>query len=210
MQYALPLATIAVTQLLAVMSPGQSFLVVSRTALASGRGAALAVSFGMGVGTIVWAGGAMLGLAALFEQAAWIYGVLKFAAGLYLLFLAFTLWRQAGAPPDAGTDGRARLGFAAALRLGFLTQIANPKVIVFFGSIFVALLPAQPPGWIIGAVLLIVFINEIGWLAIVSFLFSAARPRGAYLRLKRWIDRAMAGLLAVIGGKLMVDSELDF
>ena len=115
-----------------------------------------------------------------------------------------------GAPPDAGENGQRPMRVPAALRLGFLTQIANPKVIVFFGSIFVALLPAQPPGWVTGAVLVIVFANEIGWLAVVSCLFSAARPRSAYLRLKRWIDRVMAGLLAVIGGKLIAGTDFSF
>lgn len=207
MDYILPLATIAITQLLAVISPGQSFLVVSRTALASGRGTALTVTLGMGLGTLFWAGGAIAGLAVLFQHAAWLYLTMKVGAGLYLLYLAFTLWRQAPQPLDLAESGRRELRFGAALRLGFLTQIANPKVIVFFGSIFVALLPVQPPLWVYAATLVIVFANETGWYATVSCLFSAARPRSAYLRLKVWIDRVMAGLLAIIGGRLITDLE---
>ena len=95
MDYVLPLATLAVTQLLGVMSPGQSFLVVSRTALAGGRASALTVTFGMGIGTVFWAASAIAGLSVLFQQAAWLYLILKLAAGLYLLFLAFRLWRHA-------------------------------------------------------------------------------------------------------------------
>lgn len=91
MEYLLPPATLAVTQLLGVMSPGQSFLVVSRTALADGRAAALVVALGMGLGTIVWATGAVVGLSVLFGQAAWLYLFLKIGAGFYLLFLALNL-----------------------------------------------------------------------------------------------------------------------
>ncbi len=207
MEFILPLATLAVAQLMAVISPGQSFLVVSRTALSSGRKAALSVTFGMGIGSIFWAGGAMAGLAVLFQHAGWIYLVLKIAAGLYLLFLAVTLWRHARDTVDASQTGAHQFNFGAAFRLGFLTQIANPKVIIFFGSIFVALLPAQPPLWVMVVTLLIVFTNETSWYAIVSCLFSAKRPRGAYLRAKPWIDRTMGGLLAIIGGKLIFDSR---
>lgn len=206
MEFLVPLLSIGVTQLLAVMSPGQSFVVVSRTALANGRGAALAVTLGMGVGTVFWASAAMGGLAVLLGQAAWLYIALKLGAGIYLLFLAVAIWRGASRPADVEDTATRPMGFATALRLGFLTQIANPKVIVFFGSIFVALLPAQPPFWVSAAVLLIVFANETGWLAVVSCLFSSAGPRRAYLRLKRWIDRIMAVLLAAIGGRLVVDA----
>ncbi|NKB60291.1 MAG: LysE family translocator [Alphaproteobacteria bacterium] len=207
MEFILPLATLAVAQLMAVISPGQSFLVVSRTALASGRSAALTATLGMGIGSVFWAGSAMAGLAVLFQQAAWIYIALKIAAGLYLLFLAINLWWHADDKMDVGQAGKQQLHFSAALRLGFLTQIANPKVIVFFGSIFVALLPAQPPLWVMAATLAIVFVNETGWYAIVSCLFSATKSRDAYLRAKPWVDRGMAGLLALIGGKLIVDAR---
>lgn len=207
MEYLLPLATLAITHLLAAISPGQSFLVVSRTALASGRTPALTATLGMRCGALFWASCAIAGLAVLFQHAAWLYLVMKVGAGLYLLYLAFTLWRQAPQPLEVGNGIHRDLSFAAALRLGLLTQIANPKVIVFFGSIFVALLPADPPAWVYAAVLLIVFANETGWYAIVSCLFSADRPRGVYLRLKPWIDRFMAGLLALIGGKLILESK---
>ena len=76
------------------MSPGQSFLVVSRTALANGRTSALVVAFGMGIGTVFWATGAIVGLTILFEQTAWLYLMLKLTAGFYLLFLAVMLWRN--------------------------------------------------------------------------------------------------------------------
>ena len=85
MEYFLSLATLAVTQLLGAMSPGQSFLVVSHTALASGRASALIVALGMGTGTVLWATAAITCLAVLFQQAAWLYLILKIAAGLYLV-----------------------------------------------------------------------------------------------------------------------------
>jgi threonine/homoserine/homoserine lactone efflux protein len=207
MESVLPLATLALTQLLAVISPGQSFLVISRTALASGRTPALIATLGMGVGSVLWAAGAIAGLAVLFEQIGWLYVALKIAAGLYLLFLAIALWPHADDTIDVDEVDARTLSPLAAFRLGFLTQIANPKVIVFFGSIFVALLPAQPPLWAIAATLAIVFINETSWYTVVSCLFSATKSRNAYLRAKRWIDRSMAGLLALIGGKLIADAQ---
>ena len=105
--------------------------------------------------------------------------------------------------------GRARAGLLTALRQGFLdSDRRSPKVVVFFGSIFFALLPSQSPLWVMLAAVGIVFVERGGLVvASVSVLFSAPRPRGAYMRLKAWIDRAMAGALALIGAKLIADAR---
>jgi RhtB (resistance to homoserine/threonine) family protein len=207
MDFALPLATLAIVHLLAVMSPGQSFLLVSRTALSSGRPAALAATLGMGLGVLPWAIGAMLGLALLFQQAAWLYSLLKIAGGLYLIYLAAMVWRHAPDPVTVSAEGAERQALWPAFRTAFLTQIANPKVVVFFGSIFVSVLPANPPLWVLATILAIVLINEMGWYAVVALLFSAPRPRTAYMGVKPWVDRLMAAVLGALGAKLIWDAR---
>src|SRR6202007_2105666 len=88
-----PLVTVAVVHLLAAMSPGPSFITVSRTALASGRSAGLASALACGFGVLPWAIGALLGIVIVFKQAPWLYVALKAAGGLYLLYLAVMVWR---------------------------------------------------------------------------------------------------------------------
>jgi threonine/homoserine/homoserine lactone efflux protein len=207
MEFLLPLATLAVVQLMAVISPGQSFVFIARTAAADGRAAALLATFGLGLGSCMWAIAAMLGMAIVLQQAAWAYVLLKVAGGLYLMFLAIVMWRHASEPIEVGKSDSPRVQLPATLRRGFLIQIANPKVIVFFGSIFFALLPAQMPLWVMAAAVLIVFINEVAWFAAVSLLFSAPHPRNAYVRLKTILDRTMAGMLGLIGIKLIADTR---
>jgi threonine/homoserine/homoserine lactone efflux protein len=203
----LALATLGVVQLLAAISPGQSFLFIARTAVAAGRGPALAATLGMALGAAVWAVAAMLGMAVVLQQAAWAYTLLKLAGGLYLLYLGAMLWMHAADPMEIGDSGARRTPLMAALRRGFLVQIANPKVVVFFGSIFFALLPAQAPLWAMVAAVVIVFVNEASWFTTVSLLFSAPRARGTFLRFKTALDRTMAGALGLIGAKLIADAR---
>ncbi len=176
-----PLLILAVVHLMAVMSPGQSFLVVSRIALSSGRRAALAATLACGFGVMPWAIGAVLGLALLFQQVPWLYVGLKIAGGLYLLYIAELVWRHATDPlpaADATTGPGTTQSSAQAFRSTLLMQMANPKVVVFFASVFVAVLPTNPPPWMMLAILVIIFVNEIGWYALVALSFSAAKPRG--------------------------------
>jgi threonine/homoserine/homoserine lactone efflux protein len=203
MAYAVPLLTLAVVHLLAVVSPGPSFVVVSGLALSGGRRPALAAAIGMGVGAVVWAAAAIVGLAFVLQYVGWLYALLKVAGGLYLLFLAGLLWRQKVASLGVQREARDAPALTRAFRSGLLTQLSNPKVAVFFGSIFFALLPSDPQPWVYAFCLAIIFINETGWYALVALTFSIERPRSAYLRMRRYVDRVMAGVLGLMGGRLI-------
>lgn len=200
------LLILAIVHFFAAMSPGPTFLLVSRTALVSGRVAGFAGALACGLGVLPWAIGAMLGLAVLFQQAQWLYSALKIAGGFYLIYLAVMVWRHAPDPVDGAGDA-AKLSVGHVFRETLLAQLANPKVAVFFSAIFVSVLPPDPPLWLVGAILLIVFLNELIWYGLVTLLFSADRPRAAYLGAKPWVDCAMATLLGALGVKLLLDAR---
>lgn len=211
MDLAIALGTLAIVHLMAVMSPGPAFVMISRTALAAGRRPAYVAALAMGIGVLFWAVGAMLGLALLFERAQWLYALVKVGGGLYLSWLAVMAWRGASLPviladePAPASSARSAAMWPT-FRDGFLTIVANPKVAVFFGSIFVAVLPPDPSPLVQLAILAIVFVNEVGWYMVVGTLFSSAGPRAAYIRLKGWIDRGMALVLGCIGARLIWDA----
>ena len=208
MEAAVALAGLAVIHLLAVASPGPSTVLVIQTAAGSGRRAALLAAFAMMLGALAWAAAALYGLQALFARFEWLYVAFRIGGGAYLLYLAFMLWRHAGAPlQEMSAEAAARAtgwhGFLRAL----LLQLSNPKIMVFFGSIFLSLLPAQTPAWMGGAALAIVAANEFIWFALLALLFSGDSARAFYRRTKLWLDRLMGGALAVLGARLVLSDR---
>jgi threonine/homoserine/homoserine lactone efflux protein len=207
MDYVIVLLGLAVVHLLAVASPGPSTVLIIQTAAASGRRAGLLAAFAMMLGALAWAAAALFGLQALFGRFDWLHLVFRIGGAAYLLYLAFMLWRHAGAPlPDvpAARFGRAS-GWQGFLR-ALLLQMSNPKIMVFFGSIFLSLLPNPSPGWLDGAALAIVAVNEFTWFALLALLFSGESARAFYRRIKVWLDRLMGGVLGLLGLKLAFDS----
>lgn len=205
MEYVAALAGLAVVHLLAVASPGPSTVLVIQTAAVSGRRAGLLAAFAMMLGAVAWAAAALYGLQILFARFEWLYVAFRIGGALYLLYLAYMLLRHAGWPlpeadPSVGRGG-AWQGFLKAL----LLQLSNPKVMVFMGSIFVSLLPAQMPSWMEAAVLAIVAVNEFSWFALLTLLFSGQTARAFYRRTKLWLDRFMGGALGLLGLKLAFD-----
>jgi threonine efflux protein len=201
--YAFALVGIGAVQLLAAMSPGPAFLVVTRISVGESRRAALAAALGVTTATLIWAVAATLGMHVLLAEAAWLYDVLKLIGGGYLVWLAVQAWRHADKPLAVAANGLAGMSAWQAWRLGFSTNLANPKVIVFFGSIFVTLFTPETPSWVRGAALVIVAANEIGWYAVVALLFSSRAAQAGYRRAKRWIDRVTGAVLMVFGLRLI-------
>ena len=203
MEYAVALAGLAVVHLLAVASPGPSTVLVIQTAAVSGRRAGLLAAFAMMLGALLWAAAALYGLQVLFARFDWLYVAFRIAGALYLLYLAVMLIRHAGAPLPEADPSAIRAGAWQGFVKALLLQLSNPKVMVFMGSIFISLLPAQPPAWMDATVLAIVAINEFTWFALLALLFSGGAARAFYRRTKLWLDRLMGGVLGLLGARLL-------
>jgi RhtB (resistance to homoserine/threonine) family protein len=196
------LAAFAAVHLLVAASPGPAFLAVSRTAIGASRSAGLIAAAAMATGAMIWAVATFFGLHVLFAQAPWLYDAMRLGGAAYLIYLGVGMLREAwsgDAPADAGTAVAA--GRATFLRC-LAVQLSNPKAAVFFGSIFVTLLPADAPLWVKGAALAILGMNEFGWYALVALVLSAPRARRVYGRAKRALDALFGGFLAALGVKL--------
>jgi threonine/homoserine/homoserine lactone efflux protein len=170
-------------------------VLVIQTAAVAGRRGGLLAAFAMMVGALAWAAAALYGLQALFARFEWLHVAFRIGGAAYLLYLAVMLWRHAGAPlPEMASRPEQASGRQVLLR-AFLLQMSNPKIMVFFGSIFLSLLPAHAPDWLDGAALAIVAFNEFTWFVLLALLFSGDRARAFYLSAKLWLDRVMGGVL---------------
>ena len=207
MQAWLPILSIAAAISIGAMSPGPSFVMVLRLSVAQSRRAGLAAALGMGIGGMIFGALALFGLQALIAKVGWLYLILKIAGGLYLLYLASRIWRGAKEPLATPTEMPApQAGGVKAFWQGLATQLSNPKTAVVYGSIFAALLPADPAPWTFAALLPVLFMIEAGWYTIVALAFSSTHPRALYLRAKHLIDRGAGAIIGLLGVKLIYNA----
>jgi len=185
---------------LGAMSPGPSFVLVARTSVARSRADGLAMALAMGVGGVLFALLALAGVQVVLATVPVLYGILKVLGGVYLVYLAWMLWRHGAEPIElakAGTTSQ------RAFWLGLATQVSNPKTAVVYASVFVSLLPKEMPLWAMLVLPLVIFCIEAGWYSMVALALSSPAPAAAYLRWKRWIDRAAGGVMGLLGVKLV-------
>ncbi len=211
MTYALALAALAFANLLGIISPGPAFLMVSRAA--AGRDLKTAIGLGAGVAcaATAWAAMACFGIAILMTRFETIYGAIQIAGGAYLIWLGIGAWRESRkGPPAPAAAGAAppRGSLARAVATGALLSLGNPKIVIFFTSIFVALLPANAPLWLRFAVVGIVAVQEVSWYTTVAFVFSRPRVQAAYARARRWIERGLGTVLIGLGARILVAARI--
>lgn len=195
-----------------VISPGPSFVMIARTAMASTRAEGVGAAIGMGLGGTLFAIAALLGLQGILLAVPILFIALKVLGGLYLAYLGFKIWRGAASPllisPKANdATNTDTTSLRKSMLLGFTTQVSNPKTSIVYASVFAAFMPGTQSLSFDLLLLSSVFIIESSWYSIVAIALSSERPRNTYLRYKQWLDRAAGGVMMALGVKLVVSAR---
>jgi threonine/homoserine/homoserine lactone efflux protein len=196
-----PLAAVAALNLAAAMSPGPAFVLITRTAAASNRSAAWKAATGTVAASLIWAAAALLGLQVLLTQAAGLYRVFQVAGGLYLCLIGSIMWRHAPDPMPTGSAADVRM--RGAFMKGLLLGLSNPKVVVFFGTVFTTAFVPSTPTPVKWAALAVVLCNESIWYGSLALCFGSSLVQRRYRRVKASLERIFGALLTAFGAKLV-------
>jgi threonine/homoserine/homoserine lactone efflux protein len=192
------LALFAVTVFVLNATPGVDLAFTLVSTLRGGIRAGLAAAAGIGAGCIVHTLAAAFGLAALLAASATAFTVLKALGAAYLAWLALGMLRKAFGPATAAVPETPPATAASAgtvFRQGFLTNVLNPKVALFF----LALLPQFIAAGAASKTVAFLFLGA--WFIVQGFLFLAAFVL-LVSPLRRWRpgDRAQRALHLAGGG----------
>lgn len=195
-------ALLAISAAIAVgaMSPGPSFVVVARTALAQGKRAGILTALGMGLAGALFAALAVAGVAAALNSASWLLATLKVLGGLFLAYLGVSMIRHSRAPlSESHKSGRTTLQ----LINGFVVQVSNPKTIVVYASVFSALLPHQTESWLAYTLPVTIGLIELAWYIVVAVVFSNRKAEQTYLKRKVVVDRVAGAVMLLLAFRLL-------
>jgi threonine/homoserine/homoserine lactone efflux protein len=196
--------------LLGAISPGPSFIVVAKTAIAGSRRNGIATALGLGVASALFGACALMGLHILLEQVSWAYLTFKICGGAYLLFIGYKMWCGSNTPLEVNynnleTSPRALTCFIH----GIITQLSNPKTALVFASVFATFLKADISFTLSALLVGLIFLMEFFWYSLVVIAFSSPKPQGLYLASKKWIDRTASLAIGTLGLKLIFQAYED-
>lgn len=195
---------------LLIIVPGPDTALVTKNALLYGRRAAVGTALGVNTGLLIWTVASAFGLAAVVQASAVAFTALKLAGAAYLIWLGVDALREARqSAPDAARPkhpGRRTISAAAAYRQGLTSDLANPKIAVFFTALlpqFVARgAPVLAPFLLLGGLFV-----AFGTIWLTGYAIAAARASKALQRprVKRALDRLTGVVLIGLGIRLAVE-----
>lgn len=192
---------------LLTITPGLDTAIVLRTAAVEGPKRAALAAAGVIAGCLCWGAAVALGLGALLQASTLAFDVIRWAGAAYLVWLGVNLILRprdrfepaAAVRPAAGGD-------LAWMRRGFLTNLLNPKVGVFYVSFLPQFLPAGAPA--APFIFLLAALHGVMGLAWFALLIGATRPLQSLMQRSaviRWLDRLTGGVFVAFGVRLAME-----
>lgn len=180
------------------LTPGPDMAFTLATTARGGARAGFLAAVGVACGSLLWAVLTAGGVAALLAASAPAMAAVRIIGGVYLLYLAQKTWRHRRktlALDDLSANGRA-------FRDGFLTNLFNPKV----GLFFLAFLPAfvsQDAGPLWPQLLFLGAVFSLSGGAVLAGVAAAAgaaqKSLAGSASLQVWLNSAAAGVFAAMG-----------
>lgn len=196
------------TSLIVVLMPGTGVIYTVSTGLFLGWRASIAAALGCTAGIVPHLTASILGLSAILHLSAVAFQCIKYAGALYLLYLAWCMWRETGAlqfnsHPEA-------CGYRRIIVRGFLINILNPKLSIFFLAflpLFVS--PQAPSPWVELILLSLVFMAmTLG--VFILYGLAANGVRSQFVNsptLVGRLQRSVALIFAALGIKLAMTDQ---
>ncbi|MBK1787050.1 LysE family translocator [Prauserella cavernicola] len=204
------LVAFMVTALVISLVPGPDMMFIVANGVARGPRAGVVAALGMSTGLAVHTVAAAAGLGALLQAAPAVLDAVRVVGAVFLLYLAWTAWRSSRRPDVPGAEDVAP---GRSLRrtyvLAVLTNLANPKVILFYLAFFPQfVVPAGGwPVWVqflvLGAVFVLVGFAVDGSVGLATGALAVLLLRRPAVR--RWLDRLSAAIFAGLAVRLVTE-----
>ncbi|MFP2241207.1 threonine export protein RhtC [Pseudescherichia vulneris] len=198
--------TVALLHIVALVTPGPDFFFVSQTAVSRSRKEAMMGVLGITGGVMVWSGVALLGLNLILEKMAWLHSVIMVGGGLYLCWMGYQMLRGA-LKKDVPTEEVPAVELAHGGRSflkGLLTNLSNPKAIIYFGSVFSLFVGDNVGSAERWGLFVMIAVETFAWFTVVASLFALPTMRRGYQRMAKWIDGVAGTLFAGFGIHLII------
>ena len=196
---------------LVICTPGPDTALTIRNSIVGGRRGGVLTAAGVAAGQLVWTVAASVGIAGLLQASQPAFTALKIVGAAYLAFLGVQSILAAVRGHHAAEEQHRQppeLGPWSAIRQGFISNLANPKMAAFFLSLLPQFVGDPSGGFAAFVPLGAVFcLMTFGWLAIYAVVLERVGPFLQQTRVRRILDAVTGTVLVAFGIRLATETR---
>ena len=185
------------------ITPGADSLYIATRSVSHGVRAGLIAALGIGTGCLVHVLAAALGLSAILAASSFAFTIVKLLGAAYLVYVGLSLLLSKPSPAEtkaAIPEASHRAIFAQ----GFLTNVLNPKVALFFLAFVPQFIEPSAPSKVLAFLFLggIFTFNGILWCLFLAWISSRLGSLNIGSRAAKWLRRSVGGVFVILGVRL--------
>ena len=200
--------TVALVHLLAVISPGPDFMMITRNSVIYSRKTGIFSAIGLALGILVHITYCLVGIGYLISKSPVIFNIIKIAGALYLIYIGYKSLTSKSSPIEKESAGanKKSLTNMEAIKVGFITNVTNPKATLFFLSLFTVVISQSTPFWLklsMGAEMSVV---TFAWFALVAIILSHRLVKQRIDKIQHYAEKFIGVVLIVLGIKVALSA----
>lgn len=197
------LGSILVVHLLALISPGPDFIMICRNSLIYSKKTGIYTAVGLGAGTAVHTLYSIAGLALVISKSIIVFNLIKYAGALYLVYIGIKSIKSSGINlSQEKTSVVSNISSFQAIKMGFLTNVLNPKATLFFLSLFTLILSPETPTALLIIASVLMVMNTVIYFSIIAIVLNQTKVRSLFERYQTKLNKTLGVLLIGLGIKV--------
>ncbi|MDH3324274.1 MAG: LysE family transporter [Candidatus Peregrinibacteria bacterium] len=200
MEYLALVGTVTLIHMLAVIGPGPDFIMAIKNSMTYSRKTGIWTSIGFGLGIAVHVFYCLAGLALIISKSILVFNVIKFLGAGYLIYIGIKSLNSKTSRINVDKQKKKEdISAFSAVKIGFLTNVLNPKVNLFFLGLFTIIISPETPTYIVLTLGGIMILNTMIWFSLVSIFFTQNKVRTVFDKFQTIFNRIFGGLLIALG-----------
>lgn len=199
-----PLLPLIALVFISLISPGPDFAITVKNSLVYSRRSGLLTALGIALGSLIHISYTLLGLGILLSKIPVLLQVIQYIGAGYLFYIGYkNLTAQPSTDKIGGYVTHTDLKPIQAFSTGFITNLFNPKAMLFFISLFSVLMPKEISDSNKLFLASVLFLETLLWFSFVAFSLSGKNTRARFQKISHWIERITGAILIALALKLL-------
>ena len=197
--------TITLIQLVAIMSPGPDFAIICRNSLIYSRRTGIYSALGISLGILVHVTYTLVGIGLIISKSVVLFSTIKLLGAAYLIYIGYKSLKAKPSREITTEKSKQDLTRLQAIKIGFITNILNPKVTLFFFSLFTQVISPNTPTRLRALYGLQMFVFTLSWFTLLAITISHPIVKNRFLSVSHYLERTMGVILIGLGIKVALE-----